>query len=621
MKKPLLFLLVFMTSWAVAQEKVAVPSHLRSVKVTGVCKQAIKETNNLLQQVNHYVAANYDYGTETQIGMTVYDLQSNSGSPSGRTYLHSDGSMAAVWTRGMNPTSYSERGTGYNYYDFTAWGPEPTARIESQRTGWPGYAPLGPNGEIVIAHHNTAGLVVSKRANKGSSSPWTQTILEGPAGVEDISWPRTVTSGVTHDTVHVIASTYAPYQGQNLALLYYRSNDQGATWDIEHYIDPSMNSSNYIGFGGDSYVLAEPYENNIAFLMADSQCDLFVMRSSDAGETWQKTIVWEHPYPMLNVATTATDTLYAPDGASHLAFDADGKLHVVFGVYRVIFYGDNTYSYWPGLSGIAYWNEDMPTFTGGDQMNILNPDSLDAQGKLIGYYWVDWDGNGELNYNSAGDDWYGNYGIGWASMPQIAFDEDHNAVLVFSSLIENLDNGAQQYRHMWARASSDNAQTWGQIVDLTGDPVHMFDECVFPCIAQKGDGDYWYFSYQYDNEPGLAIRGDEDPPGDNFINFFSVSTLLNEVKELGKPGGLSVSSPYPNPFGNTTQIDLEMYLPAKVSYSVSNLTGKQMMSSDLGYLAAGRNQITISRAGLTTGMYLLKVQIGDQFFVNKLIVK
>ncbi|MBK7028848.1 MAG: hypothetical protein IPH45_06425 [Bacteroidales bacterium] len=175
----------------------------------------------------------------------------------------------------------------------------------------------------------------------------------------------------------------------------------------------------------------------------------------------------------------ATDTLYAPDGCVSLAFDNTGKLHVVFGVYRMMFLGDGTYTYWPGLSGIMHWYEDMPAFTGGDQKNILDPDLLDAQGIQIGYYNIDWNGDGELNYLD-GDDFYGNYGCGWASMPQIAFDENNYAILIYSSLIENFDNGIQNYRHIWCRASSDNGATWGPVIDISDDPIHIFDECVSP---------------------------------------------------------------------------------------------------------------------------------------------
>ena len=616
MKKTLLLVFSLAAVVLYAQDRVQRPSSLQNYMVTAPVHKAVKETDNFMQNVNQYMSSQIN-AIETEIGKTVYDLQSNTGSPSGRCYLYPDVRAAAVLTRGMTPTAYSDRGTGYNYYDGANWGPEPSARIESQRTGWPGYAPLGANGEIVVAHHNTAGLVVTKRSTFGTGT-WSESILAGPTGAVDISWPRVVTSGANHDTVHVIATTYSAYLGQNLALLYYRSTDGGVTWGTKHYIDPSMDATHYYGFSGDSYAWAEPHGSNLAFLIADSQEDLFVMRSSDAGTTWQKTVIWEHPYPMLNVSTTATDTLYAPDGAAHLTFDKDGKLHVVFGIYRVLFNGDGTYSYWPGLSGIAYWNDSQPTFTGGDQMNILNPDSLDAQGKLLGTYLVDWNGNGTLDLASD----YGNYGLGFASMPQISFDRStDNAILLYSSLTEGYDNGTQNYRHIWARASSDNAQNWGMIIDLDNDPIHTFDECVFPCISQVGDGSNWYFQYQLDNEPGLAIRGDLDPPGDNFINFYPVTTEYNGIPQLIKPSASVVSANSPNPSGSLTNVDLTIEKTSNVSYSLTGLTGQQFVRKNMGRLSPGRQTVKIDLTGLSTGVYFLRFEVGDQQYVQKILVK
>ena len=45
------------------------------------------------------------------------------------------------------------------------------------------------------------------------------------------------------------------YNGLDGALLYYRSTDGGTTWDIKDKQLPTLDSSNFIGFGGDSYAI------------------------------------------------------------------------------------------------------------------------------------------------------------------------------------------------------------------------------------------------------------------------------------------------------------------------------------------------------------------------------
>ncbi len=40
-------------------------------------------------------------------------------------------------------TSYSDRGTGYNFYDGSSWDSYPNARLESSRGGWPSILATG----------------------------------------------------------------------------------------------------------------------------------------------------------------------------------------------------------------------------------------------------------------------------------------------------------------------------------------------------------------------------------------------------------------------------------------------------------------------------------------------
>ena len=532
--------------------------------------------------------------------------------------------MSAVWTRGTGPTAYADRGTGYNYFDGTSWGDDPTGRVETVRTGWPSIAKCGPNGEAIVSHRSgTAGLVFSKRDTKGSGA-WTQTDIAAPAGAAGLLWPRMVSSGPDNNTLHIFCLTSPTgnggtvFQGQDGAMVYIRSTDGGATWSTPTVLD-GLGSTNYVAFGGDSYDFAAPMGDNLAFAIPDNSNDFVIMRSADNGVTWEKTVVWEHPYPMLDPATTATDTLYAPDGAVGMAFDMNGRLHVAFGVYRLFFTGAGSYSYYPGLSNITYWNDDMPTYTGGDQMNILNPDSTWAQGKEIGTYLLDWDGNGALDYIDPFD--YGDYGLAWASMPQLAFDENGFGIFIYSSLAENFDNGSQQYRHIWTRAASLNGEVWGFYQELSDDPIHMFDECVFPSLASGSDPMYWYFLYQIDNEPGLAVRGDEDPPGDNYMNVYSIDKMLNRVGDPKAADQFAVSANYPNPVDGLTTIDVTLTTAAPVSITIAAITGQQVSTINHGMKSAGLHKISIDASKLSSGIYFYTVQVGQQKVTKKMIVK
>ncbi len=519
MKKILLLsLLVSFGLFGFSQNnRVTVPKSLKNFAVQKA--KAIDNSLNVQTEVKHSPAKSVRTINEEEIGQTVYDLQSNQCTPYGRFVYYDDGTMGATWTMGTG--AYTDRGTGYNFFNGTTWGPEPTARIENTKTGWTSYCGAGAQGEMNIAHvSGTAPLVVCKRETKGTGA-WTQSTYAGPAG-HQLLWPRIVSGGTDHNTIHILGLT-APvanggtaYLGQDGAVCYSRSTDGGVTWDKSNVVLEGTGSADYVSFGGDAYSLVEPKGDNMAIIYCDNQNDFFVMRSSDGGDTWQKTVIWEHPYPHWN-GTSATDTFYCPDGSAHGAFDNNGLLHIVFGVNRAMADGSAA-SWFPFVDGIAYWNENLPTWTGGtqhEQEYCLDPTTLEEQGSLIG--WMqDVNGNGQLDLVGTATSIFGLYYLSPSSMPQLAIDDNNMLYMMYSGITETFDNGTQQYRHIWGRGSDDGGQTWKEFKDFTGDVLHAYDECVFPVIAAKTDVNV-HCIYQGDNEPGLSVRGDLDPAGDNYI--------------------------------------------------------------------------------------------------------
>jgi hypothetical protein len=604
-----------------AQNPVRIPSNWRNQAVPDSKNVKEGNYNSLEQTINYYVSSGKAI-SEVELGNTIYDLQSNA-STSNRFYRYEDGHMAAAWTRGLGTSnSYSDRGTGYNYYNGTDWLPAPTTRIETVRAGWPSYAPQY-DGEIIVSHHDAQGFIVNRRPERATGD-WTQYILPGPAGAVDISWPRIVSTGDNNENIHMLASTWVAYEGQNRAVLYYRSQDGGATWDIQHSILPGMGSEDYIEFSGDTYAWADPKDNNLAFIVADQWHDLFIMKSTDNGENWEKTVIWEHPYPMWDINNpTPADTFYCPDGAAHITFDNNGKLHAVFGISRSIFEeGSELPSWYPFVDGVAYWNEDMPVWTNGDQLNALDPDALYESGNLIG--WMqDINENGELDligYETAN---IGDYSVGASSMPQITIDENGYIYVIYTSITEGFDNGTQQYRHIWARGSGDGGQTWGDFVDLNSDILHMLDECVFPTIANRTSEDRVHFIYQLDNEPGLALRGDEDSPAENLYYYseFDKADVVNVGTKDIEVSDFSVEQNYPNPFNGTTAVKVSLQKVSNVDLKVFDMVGRQVYSIPSKTYNAGSSMLEIDGSSLSKGIYTYTVTVNGSSVSNKMIIK
>ena len=105
--------------------------------------------------------------TEAIIGNTRFDFQSNR-STAKRISNNGDGTLSAVWNFTPDGGSNSiDRGTGYNYFDGTSWGPFPTSRIEPIRTGFTNLDYTSTGGEFVCAHKGNNGILSSHRTIKG----------------------------------------------------------------------------------------------------------------------------------------------------------------------------------------------------------------------------------------------------------------------------------------------------------------------------------------------------------------------------------------------------------------------------------------------------------------------
>jgi len=61
------------------------------------------------------------------------------------------------------------------------------------------------------------------------------------------------------------------------ALVYSRSTDAGATWDIENALLDGMTSDEYFAFASDDYTWAEPKGDVVAFVVGSSWQDMFLM--------------------------------------------------------------------------------------------------------------------------------------------------------------------------------------------------------------------------------------------------------------------------------------------------------------------------------------------------------
>jgi len=560
--------------------------------------------------------ANSKAALEQILGGSRYDMQTNQ-SMASRLILYPDGTMSAAWTMGFQETAFPDRGTGYNYFDGSAWQAPPAARIESFRTGWPCIQPWNGNGEIIACHTSgTSNVFIESRPVKGTGA-WTVQTLLPPAGASGIGWPRLMTSGPDHNFIHLImittptASGGTAFQGLDPALIYYRSSDGGTTWDQEAVILPQLTSADYDGFAADSYVWGTPHGDTIYFAVGSPYVDTFIMQSTDNGNTWTKIPILSNANKKIPAGTTYLPEWKSSDGSMAVELDHSGIYHVAFGVGAGFI--DSGSKYIVGnYNGLVYWNSTMPMVK-----DSLDLDTLDAHGQLLGY---------AVNGPGPGDTLVAVpfYRTALTSFPQITVDDFNNIYFIWSQVVAgNPSPDPYNYRHIWGRARF-NHHGIGDPIDLNEGVLYMFQEYVYISLAKALKGDYLQMIYQTSAQPGSNIASSEIPVHDVNIEYrqepYSIFPIGVGTRPAVTPVNFYVGPVFPNPASNQTSFELKIAAAARVSVRISDFTGQQMMSMDQGEMAPGRHQISLDVSRLTPGIYFYTVSINGEKVTRKMIV-
>ncbi|MFT6742155.1 MAG: hypothetical protein ACJAVF_003671 [Paraglaciecola sp.] len=568
---------------------------------------------------------------ENIAGTTTYDLQSNNSTRNGIA-RHTDGSLAAAWTMGNSSgDGYSDRGTGYNTYTNGSWGDQPTARIESERTGWGSVAILADGSQFVVAHTSNNEFIT----NRNASGAWVEDKIPTaiPVGV---LWPRCASGGADGMTVHVIGISTpsglggAVWEDLDGHLVYFRSLDGGATWDQQDVKLPGMDSEKYTFTTADSYAV-EANGETVAIGLFPSWGDVQVTKSSDNGSSWETSIIKDFPFDPYTIGSDydttlipAADLVDAPqgnafqtsDGNGDLVVDNSGGVHVFYGemYYLDEDFTDATWSFYPGWSGLRYWNESH----GEDSTRVI-------AGLL------DEDGDGAYG---VGANEYGNYGANLTSMATAGVDTDNNIYLMYAGVSEafpndNANPGLQYNRHLYTMASTDGGTTWPDVpVDMIREDVVLevdllpAIEAVYPSMTHNIGESFVNVMYQEDFEPGQSISGDTDPANTNFIMHLAITK-----DEYGIEVGTEVVSTQtfdfsiaPNPARGFAQLSYTLQETSKVNVAITNMMGQTVKVVESANHVAGQFNQPIMLDGLARGVYLVQFRANDQIAVQKLVI-
>ena len=556
------------------------------------------------------------------LGTTRYDFQTNA-SIMNRLINRGDGELTAVWTMGRDDPGFGDRGTGYNRRENGSWGEPPQGRVETVRTGWPSLVETEDGTELIVAHDFGQGTLVTSRRAAGETD-WTQSVVPSDVPMGQLWAQMAAGEG---NTVHLIAITSlgSTYEGVEGHLLYYRSPDAGLTWDVQDFIVPGLDSTNYMDFRqSDSYKIAAR-GNTVAISRFCIWEDVLVFRSDDNGDTWDRSVIYDFP-----IDQYVADTGYGPDqvppddfapsalaiysggNSGNIVIDHDSNLHLFFSSLYVTDENltDGELQYFPCTNGIAYWNETM----GENSFRIV------AQA-------VDADGSGFLDFDCL-DPNFSHRLTSLTTAPNAGVDENNNLFLTYAAVTENYFSptalpSLQHYRHIYATASLDGGETWSSPIDLieeTVDPVLLpMINADFPTVALDVD-DRMHIIYQQDFEPGNIIA-DLDPAGDNTIIYLDV-----DVAQFGVVvSSLEVATPEqqltlsPNPANAQTYLTINPSWSNQAVLTIHDNLGRQVfIDSDL---KGNNNTYVMPTSGLASGVFFVQVIDKKTRYSGRLVVE
>ncbi len=574
----------------------------------------------------------YDGVLETVIGTTTYDLQTNR-SVQSRLVSHGEGKLGAIWTMSqVENSSFADRGTGYNFYDGTEWGDQPTERIENLRTGWPSMLALGDGSEVFLSHVFTdpAGAnEFGKRTTAGTGSWNMGTVSDGSNDLE-LSWIRMANGGTDGNTVHIIGHKKFPelVVGTNNPgyISYSRSTDGGTTWDIHDSILPEIDSSYYKAFGGDGYAITAK-GNTVAFVIGGSDRDLVLMKSIDNGSTWTKNIIWSFPIAKFDPSIHLVDSteyedgrINTADGSYSIAIDGSDNIHTFMGNYYMANGTlDGNTSWFPLTDGLLHWSEEYGY-----------ADSLNAhQGFDTVAYMLD-----SLQLPTTGNptDYIASYFTSLSSFPHAAIDANGDIYVTYSGIVNGLyedqigagEEFEKVYRHQYVVRSQDGGITWSTPRDLMAEFLEnndIFFEGMYGNIVL--DGTDMYVLYQRDDMPGINIQPADDNPHDIIINdmvLTKVSTADFNVIGLEESAPISGIHIFPNPISDgKTSLQFELNNPEIVQVSILNLIGQNVQSLTVN--ANTSNTLSMDVSTLHSGVYLVKIATDKSSLTTKFVIQ
>lgn len=117
----------------------------------------------------------------------------------------------------------------------------------------------------------------------------------------------------------------------------------------------------------------------------------------------------------------------------------------------------------------------------------------------------------------------------------------------------------------------------------------------------------------------FVFIADANAPGNNiYIDQIQIKDLTVGLKEINEEVGLFV---YPNPSNEIFHINYSSKTENKVKLEITDITGRLMLSSNIGTVSAGDQKFEVNTSLLPNGVYLLNIHLNESSSVRKIVVQ
>lgn len=293
-----------------------------------------------------------------------------------------------------------------------------------------------------------------------------------------------------------------------------------------------------------------------------------------------------------NSFNATTDSYVAVNNSGNPPFFSDVTLEDIFAEEtNVVFEVDLRPAYYH-LADSSELPEDVQI--SGQSGIATSIDFLAANGPLVtGGTWETWgvglgdDADLVLNDNGEDGDLVAGDSV-WSFTRTFGVAEAKKGTFKFG--VNGLDNEAGVGADHNVTIDSDRVSfIFGAVIRADS----VYDDLYDPYILATTEG------------PTVVRRGGEN---DNGI------IIPNEVDEI--PGKFALEQNYPNPFNPSTNISFNLPVSSQVTLKVYNILGQEVATLVNGKLSSGLHSVRFDASGLSSGMYLYRIEAGS-FVQNK----